>query len=205
MGELTAAPANQKLRITVLRLAFVAVIPLILFSESAYLEPEWRYDLLEVLGIFLVIFAVLGRFWSILYIGGRKNELVMQDGPYSICRHPLYLFSTIGVAGLGAMLGSFVLTALLGGMTFVILYVTARTEERFLLSEFGEAYRSYAARTPRIWPRISRFHTREEVVFNAKTLKGNFFDALVFLAFIPLVEFLEWVKDAGLVPTFLIY
>ena len=205
MGDLTATPADQKLRITVLRLAFVAVIPLILFSRSAYLEPEWAYDLLEVAGIFLVILAVLGRFWSILYIGGHKNALVMQEGPYSICRHPLYLFSTLGVAGLGAMLGSFVLTALLGGMTFLILYVTARKEERFLLSEFGDAYRSYAARTPRIWPKLSLFHTREEVVFNTQTLKGNFFDALVFLAFIPLVELLEWLKDASFIPTFMIY
>lgn len=80
-------------------MTFIAVFPLILFSRSAWMDPEWVFELLEVLGISLVIFAVLGRFWSILYIGGRKNKEVMQDGPYSMCRHPLYQFSTMGVVG----------------------------------------------------------------------------------------------------------
>lgn len=48
-----------------------------------------------------IVACVLIGFWSILYIGGRKNQMIMQDGPYSMCRHPLYLFSTIGVFGFG--------------------------------------------------------------------------------------------------------
>ncbi len=86
------AAVRQKIRIRILRLAFLAMLPLVIFSRSAWLEPEWLFDLFEVAGIFLVIFGVLGRFWSILYIGGHKNLTVIQSGPYSICRHPLYLF-----------------------------------------------------------------------------------------------------------------
>jgi protein-S-isoprenylcysteine O-methyltransferase Ste14 len=200
-----AAAVRQKVRIRILRLAFLAMLPLVIFSRSAWLEPEWLFDLFEVAGIFLVILGVLGRFWSILYIGGHKNVTVIQSGPYSICRHPLYLFSTIATAGFGLMLGSVVLTALLGGVVFVILSLTAQREERYLRSEFGGAYDAYAARVPRIWPDLSLFTTPREVVFSVPQLKGNFFDALVFLSFIPLAELMEWLKEEAIVPTFLIY
>ena len=180
MSTVAVKPANQNRRILILRLTFLAVFPMILFSRSAWLDPEWVFELLEVSGISLVIFAVLGRFWSILYIGGRKNKQVMQDGPYSICRHPLYLFSTMGVVGLGLMLGSVVLTAVLGLLAFAILTSTAKKEENFLRAEFGDAYGIYEARTPRILPNLALFHTEDDVTFSVKTLKVNFFDALVF-------------------------
>lgn len=198
-------PANQTLRISILRLLFLLMLPLMLFSRSAWMEPGWMFEILEVMGLFFVIFAVLGRFWSILYIGGHKNRSIMQEGPYSICRHPLYLFSTIGVLGLGMMLGSIILTALLGVLTFVILSVTARKEEQFLRAEFGDSYQKYEQRVPRIWPDLSLFRTENYVEFSVAHLKGNFFDALVFLAFIPIAEIMEWVKEENLISTFLIY
>lgn len=196
---------RQQIRIRTLRLSFLAMLPLVLFARSTWAEPEWLFDIFEVTGIFLVIFGVLGRFWSILYIGGRKNMTVIQSGPYSICRHPLYLFSTMATVGFGLMLGSLVLTALLGVVVFVILSVTAAREERFLRSEFGGAYDAYAARVPRIWPKRALFTTPDEVVFSVPQLKRNFFDALVFLSFIPLAELMEWLKEAGIVPTFPIF
>ena len=129
----------------------------------------------------------------------------MQDGPYSICRHPLYLFSTLGVVGLGLMLGSVVLTAFLGLAVFLILTATTTREEAFLRAEFGPAYDVYAARVPRIWPKLSLFHSEPKVEVKISTIRVNFFDALVFLAFIPLAEFMEWIKDIGHVSTWPIY
>lgn len=205
MPATATKPFNQRIRIAALRLFFVACIPLIVFTRSAWMEPEWVFEIAEVTGILLIIFAVLGRFWAILYIGGHKNRQVMQDGPFSICRHPLYLFSTLGVVGLGLMLGSLVLTALLGIAVFLILTATAAREEAFLRSEFGPTYDIYAARVPRIWPNLSLFHTEPSVQVKVATLRVNFFDALVFLAFIPLAEFMEWIKETGLISTWPIY
>lgn len=205
MTDATIKPANQKRRLNLLRAAAALLLPLFVFSRSAWSEPEWLFDLFEVTGIFLVIAAVLGRFWAILYIGGRKNAEVLQDGPYSLCRHPLYLFSLIGTLGFGLMLGSVVLTAALGLLVLLILSRTAAGEEAFLHAEFGPAYARYAATTPRLVPRLSNFHTRAHVTFSVETLRRNFFDALVFLSFIPLAELLEGLKEAHTVPTFLIY
>ena len=198
-------PFNQKIRIAILRLFFVLAIPLILFTRSAWMEPDWLFDLFELTGVFLIIGAVLGRFWSILYIGAVKNKVVMQDGPYSICRHPLYFFSTMGVVGFGLMLGSFILATLLGGVAFLILSRTAAREEGFLHSEFGPAYTAYSARVPRIWPNLALFRAEPTVTSSLIAVRTNFFDALVFLAFIPLAELMEGVKEAALWPTIALY
>jgi protein-S-isoprenylcysteine O-methyltransferase Ste14 len=192
------APVNQVIRINILRVAFLLALPLAIFSRSAWPEPV--FELLEVAGLALVITAVLGRFWAILYIGGHKNHQVMQAGPYSVCRHPLYFFSTLGVVGLGLMLGSIVLTAVLGGLTFTILTITARKEEAFLRGAFGPAYDVYADRVPMILPRLSGFHTEGEVTVSVPHLRQNLMDALVFLAFIPLAELLEFLKETGALP-----
>jgi protein-S-isoprenylcysteine O-methyltransferase Ste14 len=201
MSATAIRPFNQKIRIAVLRGFFLLAVPLILFTRSAWMEPGWLFDLFEVTGVFLIITSVLGRFWAILYIGALKNHEVMQDGPYSICRHPLYLFSTIGVIGFGMMLGSLLLTLFLGGAAFAILTATAHREEAFLRAEFGAAYDRYAARVPRIWPRLALFEARPTVTSSIAALRTNFFDALVFLAFIPLAELMEGLKEAGLLPT----
>jgi protein-S-isoprenylcysteine O-methyltransferase Ste14 len=202
-GDLMAAPTrskpvNQAVRVNILRLAFILAVPLLIFTHSAWPEPV--FEVLEIIGLACVISAVLGRFWSILYIGGHKNQTVMQDGPYSICRHPLYLFSTLGVLGLGMMLGSIVLTALLGGITFAILSATAKKEEAYLRHEFGPAYDAYAARVPMILPRLSGFRTDDTVMISVKHLRQNLMDALVFLSFIPLAEALEFLNENDMLP-----
>jgi protein-S-isoprenylcysteine O-methyltransferase Ste14 len=196
-----AQPANQRIRIAALRLFFLLAIPLILFTRSAWSTPEWLFELFELAGVFLIIGAVLGRFWAILYVGALKNKTVMQDGPYSICRHPLYFFSTMGVVGFGLMLGSFIMAGMLGGVAFLILSRTAAREERFLRAEFGPTYDDYATRVPRIWPKLSLFQAEPTVTSSLIAVRTNFFDALVFLAFIPLAELMEGLKEAALWPT----
>ena len=200
----TIRPFNQKIRIAVLRAFFLLALPLILFTRSAWLGT-WVFEVMEVSGIFLIIASILGRFWAILYIGAMKNRTVMDEGPYSICRHPLYLASTLGVVGFGLMLGSIVLAAGLGATAFLILTATASREEAFLRHEFGPAYAAYAARVPRIWPRPSLFHAAPTVTSSTRALRLNFADALVFLATIPLAELMEGIKEDALLPTLALF
>lgn len=194
-----SVPFNQTIRINTLRALFLAALPLILFSHSAW--PDAVFELLEIIGLALVITAVLGRFSAILYIGGHKNKTVMQDGPYSICRHPLYLFSTIGVIGFGLMLGSIVLTFLIGGLAFVVLSMTARQEEAFLRGTFGPAYDEYAARVPMILPNFGNFRTEGQISVSVAHLRINLMDALVFLLFIPFAELMEYLKEMQVLPS----
>lgn len=193
-----ARPFNQKIRITGLRLCAIVVLPVVVLAA-----PVWDglpLAALHMAGILCVVAAVLGRFWSILHICGRKNSAVMQDGPYSLCRHPLYLFSTIGAMGFGLMLGSLTVTALIGGTVFAILSMTAAREEAFLRHTFGARYDNYAAKVPRMIP-LGRFHTPASVTFDTGTLARNMADALVFLGLIPLAGMIGWLHLADVLPT----
>lgn len=197
----------QRHRINILRLLFLSIVPLLLFTRSAWngdLYPLF-HEVREVLGTLLVIAGVLGRFWAILYAGGRKNVEVVQSGPYSMCRHPLYLFSTIAVTGFGVLLGSAILTILLGTVTYAVLRMTAAREEAHLREAFGPAYDLYAARVPAIIPDPALFHSPPEWTFEVSQLRRNFRDALVFLTFIPLAELMEYLHETGAVVSIPIY
>lgn len=199
-------PVNQKIRFWIVRLAMLACLPLIVFAQPAWLGHPIMEPLLRALGTLLIVFAVLYRFWAILYIGGRKNQRVVQDGPYSMSRHPLYFGTTIGALGFGLLLGSFVLAAVLGALALAILTATARREEVFLRAEFGEDYAAFAQTVRnRILPVPSQFRTEAEVTFVPRILKTNFGDALAFLLCIPLAEILQAAKATGAVGRFVLY
>lgn len=195
-------PANQKRRINILQGATILVVPLIVFSRPGLPVSELSLELIENIGILLIICGVLGRLWSILYIGGHKNMTVMRDGPYSICRHPLYLFSTIAILGFGLLLGSLILGIGASIFTYYVLKKTAQKEENFLISEFGQAYTEYMATTPAILPKVSLFSSSANVTFNTKILFRNFIDCLVFLALIPFGEIINHLKELHAWPTF---
>jgi protein-S-isoprenylcysteine O-methyltransferase Ste14 len=179
---------RQYLRINVLRLLFIALVPLMLLTRPHWPEGSGVLRLLQMTGVILIFAAILGRFWSILYIGACKNRMIVEVGPYSICRNPLYLFSTIGAVGFGLLLGSILLAVLFGAVFASVLYVTARREEAYLRSAFGPVHDRYVARVPRFWPNPRLFTTPETVEVSVPHLRANLKDALVFLALLPLVE-----------------
>lgn len=189
----------ERMRINLLRGLFLLSLPL-LVSVHAPLTATFTGEMMENLGLVLIIGGVLGRAWSILYIGGRKNRALVTSGPYSMCRHPLYLFSTVAVAGFGLMLQSLVLTVGLTVLFGGALYLNALREEARLRRMFGHEYEAYAESTPALLPAIGRFHTTEEVTFDVDQLRQNFWDAAVFIALIPLAEILEWAHALPGVP-----
>ncbi len=58
------------------------------------------HEYIEAFGISLIVAAIIGRMWCTLYIGGRKSAEIVQSGPYSVTRNPLYVFSSIGAVGI---------------------------------------------------------------------------------------------------------
>ncbi|WP_410216920.1 methyltransferase family protein [Paracoccus sp. (in: a-proteobacteria)] len=190
-----ARPANQRLRISILRGLFLAGLPLVLLGF-----PLWSAApaaALHVMGTILIFAAILGRFWATLYIGGHKNGQLMQDGPYSVCRHPLYLFSIIGIVGFGLVLESITLAALFGLAGVLVLTTIALHEERFLQARFGASHEAYRAAVPMIRPRLSDFRTAEQVTIQPRLLWRNGRDALVFLSALPLAEAIDLAHRSG--------
>jgi protein-S-isoprenylcysteine O-methyltransferase Ste14 len=195
MTTTTVRPFNQRLRISALRVGALVLAPLLILTHPYVAAEGLGFELMENLGVFLIIACVLGRFWAILYVGRHKNRGVVTDGPYSITRNPLYLFSTLGAFGVGLMFGKLSLALLLGGGVFALLYFTARREAEFLAAEFGPAYADYAARVPMFLPDIRLFTTAPTVEISTGALRRNLLDAFVFLSAIPLAELAETFYD----------
>lgn len=97
-------------------------------------------------------FLGLSSAWPILYRAQKEGGLATK-GPYARVRHPQY-------AGFIAILFGFLLqwpTILTLGMFPILIFMYWRLaihEERVTAAEFGDAYRRYAARTPRFIPRL---------------------------------------------------
>ncbi|HVO80608.1 MAG TPA: isoprenylcysteine carboxylmethyltransferase family protein, partial [Terriglobales bacterium] len=72
---------------------------------------------------------------------------LVTTGLYSRFRHPVYLFSTIGIAGICFAMHWYVFGAIYVIFLSLVQWVRARAESRVLLAAFGEQYREYRART----------------------------------------------------------
>lgn len=192
-------------RINMLRASVLLLIPFFALVSPVWGFYNFTHESIEVLGIVLLLIGVGGRFWAILYVGARKASEVVTDGPYSLTRNPLYLFSTISTIGIGLMLGAVVYAIVLGGVVGTILYLTGRREEAWLRREFGGAYEAYAREVPFFLPRLTGYRTERQRVFDVPSLRRNFQDALVFLAFIPLAEIFDMAKVALPAAPFSVY
>ncbi len=128
---------------------------------------------LQILGWALFVAGAAFRFWSTLYIGGRKAVEVVSDGPYSVCRNPLYVGTLLVALSFGVMAQS--LTILAGVLLATVFYrwIAIPAEEAALAARLGEPFREYCRRTPRFWPRWSQFHTPSELTVNVRALRNE--------------------------------
>lgn len=97
----------------------------------------------------------LGPLWSSV-ITRKDNHKVIDTGPYAFVRHPIYSGLIIAIVATAAAEGRW--TALFGAALIILgVWQKARTEERFLLTEFGlESYDAYRHRVPMLIPFLPR-------------------------------------------------
>lgn len=163
----------------------------VVFSPpSILLGPIERAGLIA-LGWMLFAVGLGIRFWSTLYVGGRKvggrrESILVVDGPYSVVRNPLYFGSfLVGLSAI-AFLPSVTLIAALVPVVLHYSWVTIPAEERFLARLVGEAtFAAYAARTPRFIPSRSCYRAGAEGAFYVKALRNEARRALR-LAIVPI-------------------
>ncbi|MBE9552586.1 MAG: isoprenylcysteine carboxylmethyltransferase family protein, partial [Proteobacteria bacterium] len=148
----TELPAMHKTRIKETRFVAILFAATLLVTQSPWGTDGLLPQALRWAGYFLIIICVLGRTWSAAYIGGHKARIIVDLGPYSVTRNPLYVFSFVGAVGIGFSTGM-VTPALVIGTVYVVYYrmIVAREEEH-LTARHGEIYRDYVARVPRWIP-----------------------------------------------------
>ncbi|TIQ26564.1 MAG: isoprenylcysteine carboxylmethyltransferase family protein [Mesorhizobium sp.] len=190
----------QYMRRVVLAVLIVVLFAALLFGQSTFPPDTPMHESIEMFGVLLIFLGVVGRLWSTLYIGGRKSSEVVTGGPYSITRNPLYLFSTVAAAGVGAQIGSFsgiILFALLCAGAFHIVILR---EERYLKEVLGAPYKAYLAKVPRFFPNLSLYQEGDTGSFKPRLLLNTLLDGLVFLVALPAFELIDGAQQSGMLP-----
>jgi protein-S-isoprenylcysteine O-methyltransferase Ste14 len=191
----------QSIRKAVLAAFAVAGAAFVLVGDSRWPSGSFTHEGIEFLGLFLIVLCICGRMICTLYIGGRKIDTLVTDGPYSICRNPLYTLSIIGAVGVGAQLGSFTLAVTTGAVAYLVFLLVILKEEQGLAARFGQRYEDYVARVPRLFPKLGLWRDVEKVEVNPRLVRVTALDASIFLLSIPLAEGVEYLHDIGFLPT----
>jgi len=108
----------------------------------------------NAVGAVVVAAGMALRVWAagVLDKGGE----LCTDGPYRCVRHPLYVGSFVAAVGFCVMMRAvWASTAVL--LLFAVLYAAqVSMEERLLRAQYGERYAEYAAKVPKVAPRLWR-------------------------------------------------
>ena len=143
---------------------------------------------LFAVGAVLTLVGATGRTWCLVPIAGRKDKQLMTDGPYSICRNPLYLFSLIGTVGVGLATRTFTVPGV-AFAAFLLYYVgVIRSEQRRLAGTHGDAFQTYVSEVNALFPSFRSYRplTETEEVFVRPFLKGLIDNGWFFVAFVGL-------------------
>jgi protein-S-isoprenylcysteine O-methyltransferase Ste14 len=126
-------------------------------APSAKIRPTalavWIGLVLFWCGISLRVwsFRTLGRYFT-LTVQTSSDQPVITKGPYGVIRHPSYAGLLLVIMAMGLFIGNWwslvcLTVATAGGLAFRI-----RVEERALMHDLGDGYRSYAATHKRLVP-----------------------------------------------------
>lgn len=129
--------------------------------------------------------------------------VLVETGPYSVVRNPLYLFTLIGAAGIGAQTSSLVVMVICIVGAAAVLGVVTSKEEAFLRSKFGTAYDEYSRRVPRFIPRLSGYRDVEHLNIQTKVVYRTFLESSFFLIAVPAIDAIELARHYGLLPDLL--
>jgi protein-S-isoprenylcysteine O-methyltransferase Ste14 len=190
----------QAMRRLVLAVLVVVLLAALLFGQSVFPPDTPVHETIEMAGVLLIFLGIVGRLWSTLYIGGRKSAEVVTGGPYSMTRNPLYVFSTIAAAGVGAQIGSILAVFGFALLCAGAFHIVILREEKYLKEVLGAPYEAYMARVPRFIPNLSLYDEGDTGGFRPKLLLNTLLDGLVFLAAMPFFESIDAMQMSGVLP-----
>jgi protein-S-isoprenylcysteine O-methyltransferase Ste14 len=142
-----------------LRLAYYGevVAALIPLASRGFPRPEPALAavglLLMIVGMVLRIAAgrALGKWWS-LRAEIQDGHALVQTGPYRFIRHPAYLGMLIVCLGLPIAFQSVWAAVVMAVAVWPAVGYRVQVEDALLERHFGDEYREYAQRTPRLIP-----------------------------------------------------
>jgi protein-S-isoprenylcysteine O-methyltransferase Ste14 len=191
----------EKLRLHASQIFAVMLGLFISVSQNSWGDNEpFASTILFTIGIFLVGIGSLGRLWCSLYIAGYKKVSLITEGPYSMCRNPLYFFSFLGAVGVGLATETLLIPTIIL-VAFTIYYpFVVKSEEVELRKLHGQEFAAYFENVPRFFPNISMLKEPEKYTVNPVIFKRHMFDALWFVWLVGIMEIIESLHEQHIIP-----
>ncbi len=127
--------------------------------NAALLVLDWNSWILEsnlrlIAGVPAALLGGLLTMWGVTTLGwantsGLNRELI-SSGPYRLTRNPQYLGNIVFFTGMSIAANSLFLW-IVHALLILIFAIAPVTEEPWLESQHGEAYREYRRDVPRFW------------------------------------------------------
>lgn len=191
----------EKSRILLSRIAAAAVLFFLCSTESYWeTENEMISFLLFFLGMLLVTVASLGRMWCSVYIAGFKDQKLITKGPYSLCRNPLYLFSSVGIVGIGLCTETFTYPFIFLILFSIYYPFVIKSEQKRLASYFGAEFEEYKGRVPAFFPRFSSLDEPLEYTVNPMVYRRHISSAVWFVWIVGIIELMEGLRAIEILP-----
>lgn len=187
-------------RIHVSQFIGLMILLIVLFSDHSWPENSIFDFMLEFIGFLLIGICTFGRLWSSVYISGYKDDSLITVGPYSIVRHPLYLFSFIGATGLGFASESIIVIIMLPVLFLIYYKPVMLSEEEKLKEIYGQEYVNYMKKRSRLIPNFSLFYEPETYLIKSRTFRKSFLDVMWFFIFFMILQFIEKIHHIGIMP-----
>jgi protein-S-isoprenylcysteine O-methyltransferase Ste14 len=190
----------ERLRISITWIYTLCIAVLAIFGESRY-QTSLLGKVLFTLGGSLAAVGAFGRLWCSLYISGYKNNTLISEGPYSLCRNPLYFFSFIGALGIGFSTGNFTVPVLIFAGFAIYYPMVVSGEEARLTVLHGERFQSYRQSTPAFFPRFAAFRESGEYVVRPKIFRKDICDAIWFIWAVCILQLIAALRALTYIPT----
>ncbi|MBC8115682.1 MAG: isoprenylcysteine carboxylmethyltransferase family protein [Candidatus Saccharimonas sp.] len=142
-------------RVIVTAVSLILGLVVTLFSGPLAALPFWLNATLVTLSWSTLALGLAIRLWGTAAIAGRKGMRVVCEGPYALCRNPLYWGTFLIAVSMTLFLQSGAFAVSLIPPVLLYLFWVVPAEERFLKHRLGSDYTNYCERTPRWWPKWS--------------------------------------------------
>ncbi|MBI9088954.1 MAG: isoprenylcysteine carboxylmethyltransferase family protein [Desulfobacterium sp.] len=177
------------------------VFLVLLFSGSWWHQQHPLVgQLMFLAGAALSGIGAFGRIWCSVYIGGFKNEKLISQGPFSMCRNPLYFFSLVGALGVGLATETLAVPFLI--LLFFSLYYpyVIKKEEVMLFRKHSKAYAAYIEKVPAFIPRLTALSEPETYLIHPGILRKSLLEAIWFIWFCALFSLMVRLHGSGALP-----
>jgi protein-S-isoprenylcysteine O-methyltransferase Ste14 len=195
---------GQRIRIPGARVLSGLLFLFVLLTPQSWSEESIPGFVIEEIGLSLIIIGAFGRVWAALYVSGRKGRVLVTAGPYSVCRHPLYLSSLTMGLGIVAALQNLLLLLPLALFHLESYFLTILAEERELTQRFGPQYEDYRKGVPRLFPAFWRYRRGGDTAgwmrISERLVLKCLFESALFVLIVPVAEAIEKLNVWGVLP-----